>query len=88
MDIWVPTEGSSTDSLQNELYKLQMKLHMSTENYVKKKKRLQEQFKEEREEILKRYEAKIQELDALPSSPRNKSKATSSGDELLQPEEN
>ncbi|KAI0516279.1 hypothetical protein KFK09_008951 [Dendrobium nobile] len=56
-------------------------MHLCTERYMKKKKRLQDQFLQKREEILKKYEAKIHELDAQSSTPRKKTKANSSGDE-------
>ncbi|KAH0462933.1 hypothetical protein IEQ34_007515 [Dendrobium chrysotoxum] len=83
MNRWVPTEGDSTDPLQMELYKLQSKIHKCTEQYMKNKKLLQEQFKQEQDEILKKYATKIQELDALLPSPRIKSKDNSSGDEFF-----
>jgi len=83
MDRWVPTEGDSTDPLQNELYKLQVKMHLCTERYMKKKQLLREQFKRERDEVFKRYADKIQELEAPTLSPREKSKASSSGMSFL-----
>ncbi|PKU61400.1 hypothetical protein MA16_Dca023665 [Dendrobium catenatum] len=80
MDRWIPTK--STNPLEYELYKLQSWMHLCTKRYMKKKQRLQDQFLQEREEILKKYEAKIQELEAPSSPPRKKAKGNSSGDEF------
>ncbi|PKU59252.1 hypothetical protein MA16_Dca021674 [Dendrobium catenatum] len=87
MDRLIPSEGNSIDSIQNDLYKLQMKMHICTEQYMRKKRCLHDQFMQEREEILKTYAAKIQELDA-PSFHQEKPKTSLSGDESFQPGKN
>ncbi|PKU62862.1 hypothetical protein MA16_Dca028877 [Dendrobium catenatum] len=79
MDRWIPSK--STHPLEYELYKLQSWMHIRTERYFKKKQCLQDKFLRERDEIMQRYEEKIQELDAPPSPPRQKPRTDSSGAE-------
>ncbi|PKU73700.1 hypothetical protein MA16_Dca013280 [Dendrobium catenatum] len=83
MDRWIPTEGDSTDPLQDRLYKHQYHMFLCDQKFEKWKKYLQRQFEKEREEILKKYEAKIQELDAPSSPPQKKAKGNSSRDEFF-----
>ncbi|PKU63486.1 hypothetical protein MA16_Dca019295 [Dendrobium catenatum] len=81
MHRWIPTEGDSTDPLQDRLYKLQYHMFLCDQKFEKWKTYLQRQFEKEQEEILKKYEKKIKELDAPSSPPQKKTKADSSGDE-------
>ncbi|PKU69954.1 hypothetical protein MA16_Dca026518 [Dendrobium catenatum] len=82
LDRWVPTEGDSTNPLQDRLYKLQYHVFLCDQKFEKCKRYLQRQFENEQEEILKKFEDKIKELDAPSSPPQKKQKANSSGDEF------
>ncbi|PKU80373.1 hypothetical protein MA16_Dca019865 [Dendrobium catenatum] len=52
LDRWLPTEGDSTDPLQDRLYKLQYHMFLCDKKFEKYKRYLQQQF-DEQEEILK-----------------------------------
>ncbi|PKU76314.1 palmitoyl-CoA hydrolase [Dendrobium catenatum] len=73
---WIPTEGDSTDPLQDCLYKLQYHLFLCDQKFEKWKRYLKRQFEKEQEEILKKFEDKIKELDAQYSPPQENQKLT------------
>ncbi|PKU71339.1 hypothetical protein MA16_Dca017740 [Dendrobium catenatum] len=82
LDRWIPTEGDSSDILQDRLYKLQYHMFLCDQKFEKWKAYLQRQFEKEQEDILKKFREKIKELDAPSSPPSKKTKANSSGDEF------
>ncbi|KAI0522473.1 hypothetical protein KFK09_004852 [Dendrobium nobile] len=70
LDRWIPTEGDSTDPLQDRLYKLQYNMFLCDQKFEKYKRYLQQQFEKEQEEILKRFGENLEDLDDLYAPPQ------------------
>ncbi|PKU85713.1 hypothetical protein MA16_Dca003454 [Dendrobium catenatum] len=81
LDRWIPTEGDSTDPLQDRLYKLQYRMFLCDQKFEKWKTYLQRQFEKEQEDILKKLKNWMHRLRSSP--PQKKSKANSLGDEFF-----